>query len=76
MMTLEDMDVLEEASGKAFDTVYLQLMVKHHEGIVEMSKWRRPSSPTAPMSPPRTWPTTSCFQSAEITRMNKLLGAG
>ncbi|MFD8472330.1 DUF305 domain-containing protein [Streptomyces globisporus] len=32
------MDVLEEASGKAFDTVYLQLMVKHHEGIVEMAK--------------------------------------
>ncbi|GGW04530.1 hypothetical protein GCM10010264_21640 [Streptomyces globisporus] len=71
-MTLEDMDVLEEASGKAFDTVYLQLMVITKAS----SKWRRPSSPTAPMSPPRTWPTTSCFQSAEITRMNKLLGAG
>ncbi|MGW7328027.1 DUF305 domain-containing protein, partial [Streptomyces sp. NPDC054840] len=38
MMTAEEMKQLDSASGKAFDTAFLTMMVKHHEGAVAMGK--------------------------------------
>lgn len=38
MMDAEQMSTLESASGAAFDRMFLQLMVDHHEGAVEMAK--------------------------------------
>ncbi len=38
MMTAEEMNRLEDASGKAFDTAFMEMMIKHHEGAVEMAK--------------------------------------
>lgn len=38
MMSAEEMTALEDASGTAFDRMWLQLMIKHHEGAVAMAK--------------------------------------
>ncbi|MET9632904.1 DUF305 domain-containing protein [Lentzea sp. NPDC006480] len=38
MMSHEDMAGLENATGAAFDEQWLDLMIKHHEGAVEMAK--------------------------------------
>ncbi|MCX4826114.1 DUF305 domain-containing protein [Streptomyces sp. NBC_01142] len=72
MMTPEEMDNLEKASGKAFDTAFMQLMIKHHEGAVAMAKTEKAdgSFPEAKMMADAI--ITS--QTAEITRMNDLLG--
>ena len=38
MMSADEMSALEDASGTAFDRLWLQLMIKHHEGAVAMAK--------------------------------------
>ncbi|RKT07959.1 uncharacterized protein (DUF305 family) [Streptomyces sp. 3211.6] len=72
MMTGEEMDQLTKASGKAFDTAFLQLMVKHHEGAVAMAKTEQTDGRYQPAKDMAAAIVTS--QSAEITRMNGLLG--
>ncbi|MDA0632801.1 DUF305 domain-containing protein [Nonomuraea sp. MCN248] len=37
MATPEEMEQLKAASGQAFDQLFLKLMIKHHEGAIEMS---------------------------------------
>jgi uncharacterized protein (DUF305 family) len=37
MMTDEEMDELESASGPEFDRMCLELIIKHHEGAVDMA---------------------------------------
>ncbi|MFF8811934.1 DUF305 domain-containing protein [Streptomyces pactum] len=72
MMTPADMTKLEKASGKAFDTAFLELMIKHHEGAVEMARTERSKGSDAAAKALAEEIITS--QSAEITRMNTLLG--
>lgn len=38
MMSAEDMDALENASDADFQQLWLELMVEHHEGAVEMAR--------------------------------------
>ncbi|WP_433224745.1 DUF305 domain-containing protein [Microtetraspora malaysiensis] len=38
MATLEEMNRLREARGAAFDTLFLRLMIRHHEGAVRMAE--------------------------------------
>jgi uncharacterized protein (DUF305 family) len=38
MMTAEDMDALENASDAEFQDMWLEMMVEHHEGAVEMAE--------------------------------------
>jgi uncharacterized protein (DUF305 family) len=38
MMTAEDMDALENASDEEFQDMWLEMMVEHHEGAVEMAE--------------------------------------
>lgn len=38
MMSDEQMTELEEAEGEEFDTMFLQMMIEHHEGAVEMAQ--------------------------------------
>ena len=38
MMTDQDMADLKKATGAAFDRMWLQMMVKHHQGAVAMAK--------------------------------------
>ncbi|MFE0191499.1 DUF305 domain-containing protein [Streptomyces sp. NPDC058989] len=72
MMAPEEMDALEKSSGKAFDTAFLKMMIKHHEGAVEMAKSERADGGYPPAKDMAGDIISS--QSAEITRMNKLLG--
>ncbi|MGX1885044.1 DUF305 domain-containing protein [Streptomyces sp. NPDC055287] len=72
IMTAEEMAGLEKSSGEAFDTAFLELMVKHHEGAVEMAKTEQSDGVNRPAQDMAADIVTS--QSAEITRMTKLLG--
>ncbi|MBT2492856.1 DUF305 domain-containing protein [Streptomyces sp. ISL-96] len=72
MMTPEDMDRLEKSSGAAFDTAFMELMIKHHEGAIEMARTEQADGAYRPAKDMAGDIITS--QSAEITRMNKLLG--
>lgn len=38
MMTPEQMQGLEQASGPAFDSMFLEMMIQHHRGAVEMAQ--------------------------------------
>ncbi|MEU0738487.1 DUF305 domain-containing protein [Streptomyces sp. NPDC006134] len=72
MMTAEEMTALENASGEAFDTAFLKMMVKHHEGAVGMAKTEQADGAYAPAKKMAAEIITS--QSAEIEQMNRLLG--
>ncbi|MER6612184.1 DUF305 domain-containing protein [Streptomyces xantholiticus] len=72
MMTAEQMDQLENSSGKAFDTAFMEMMIKHHEGAVAMAKTEQADGAYEPAKKMAGAIITS--QTAEITRMNKLLG--
>ncbi|MET9499995.1 DUF305 domain-containing protein, partial [Streptomyces sp. NPDC006552] len=72
MMSTEDMAALKKASGKAFDTAFLTMMVQHHKGAVAMAR----SEKAAGVFPAARKMADSVItsQTAEITRMNRLLG--
>uniref|UniRef100_A0AAU2K4F4 DUF305 domain-containing protein n=1 Tax=Streptomyces sp. NBC_00049 TaxID=2903617 RepID=A0AAU2K4F4_9ACTN len=72
MMTAEEMDRLDKASGKAFDTAFLTMMVKHHEGAVTMAEAERSGGAYQPAKDMAGAIVTS--QSAEISRMKAMLG--
>jgi uncharacterized protein (DUF305 family) len=72
MMTAEEMQQLKESSGKAFDTAFMEMMIKHHEGAVEMAKTEQADGAYAPAKEMAGQIITS--QSAEIEQMNNLLG--
>ncbi|MEU8751757.1 DUF305 domain-containing protein [Streptomyces chartreusis] len=72
MMDAKDMDELMKASGKAFDTLFLTLMVEHHEGAVEMAESEKAEGRYGPATELADAVVTA--QTAEIKEMNKLLG--
>ncbi|WP_093802959.1 DUF305 domain-containing protein [Streptomyces sp. Wb2n-11] len=72
MVTAEETKQPESASGKAFDTAFLQPMIKHHEGAVVMAKTGQAQGAYQPAKDMAQVIITS--QSAEIARMNNLLG--
>ncbi|MFJ9766999.1 DUF305 domain-containing protein [Streptomyces erythrochromogenes] len=72
MMTAEQMDGLKNASGAAFDTAFMELMVEHHEGAVAMAKTEQAQGAFPAAKAMAEAIVTS--QSAEIAQMNKLLG--
>ncbi|MFJ5729330.1 DUF305 domain-containing protein [Streptomyces paradoxus] len=72
MMTAEEMDQLEKASGKAFDTAFMEMMIKHHEGAVAMARTEKADGAFPGAKKMADAIITS--QTAEITRMNALLG--
>lgn len=49
MMTSDQMKRLMAASGPAFDKLFLQLMIQHHQGAIEMAstEWEAGSNPDA-----------------------------
>ncbi|MGC2998202.1 DUF305 domain-containing protein [Streptomyces sp. G35A] len=74
MMTAEEMTELENSSGKAFNTAFMKMMIKHHEGAVEMAKTEQADGAYEPATKMAGEIISS--QSAEIKRMNELLGKG
>ncbi|MFD6194518.1 DUF305 domain-containing protein [Streptomyces sp. NPDC060275] len=74
MMTAEEMTELENASGTAFDTAFMEMMIKHHEGAVDMAKTEQADGTYGPAKKMAGEIIDS--QSAEIEQMNELLGRG
>ena len=74
MMSAADMTALGEASGKAFDTMWLQMMVKHHRGAVTMARTELAQGSNTEAKALVTSIITS--QTKEITQMQALLAAG
>ncbi|MEV4196629.1 DUF305 domain-containing protein [Streptomyces toxytricini] len=74
MMTAQEMEGLKSASGKAFDTAFMELMVKHHEGAVAMARTEQSQGAFAEAKAMAQAIVTS--QTAEIAHMQKLLGKG
>ncbi|AIV34924.1 DUF305 domain-containing protein [Streptomyces sp. CCM_MD2014] len=74
MMTADEMTGLENSSGKAFDTAFLEMMIRHHEGAVEMAKTEQADGAHGPAT--RMAGEIISSQSAEIEQMNELLGKG
>ncbi|MEU3904182.1 DUF305 domain-containing protein [Streptomyces goshikiensis] len=72
MMTAEEMDKLKASSGKAFDTAFMEMMIKHHEGAVAMAKTEKADGSFADAKTMADAIITS--QTAEIATMNNLLG--
>ncbi|MFF0208832.1 MULTISPECIES: DUF305 domain-containing protein [Streptomyces] len=72
MMSAEEMTELQNASGQAFDTAFMEMMIKHHEGAVEMAKTEQSAGAHTPARKMAADIIDS--QSAEIEQMKKLLG--
>ncbi|MQA02014.1 MAG: DUF305 domain-containing protein [Streptosporangiales bacterium] len=71
MMSDADMKKLRKASGAKFDTMFLEMMIEHHEGAVSMAKTEQKSGSHRPAK--KMAGTIITTQRAEIARMNKLL---
>ncbi|MFC8665197.1 DUF305 domain-containing protein [Streptomyces sp. NPDC057199] len=71
MMSSEDMDKLEKASGAEFDTMFLEMMVKHHEGAIEMAETEKKGGKDDAAQKLADDVVTA--QTAEIEQMKKLL---
>jgi uncharacterized protein (DUF305 family) len=72
MMSSGDMEKLEKASGTEFDKMFLELMVQHHEGAVEMAKTEKSDGGYNPAI--KLADDVITAQTAEIEQMNKMLG--
>ncbi|WP_404953137.1 DUF305 domain-containing protein [Streptomyces sp. 147326] len=72
MMSPQEMEKLKNSSGAAFDTAFMELMIKHHEGAVEMAKAEKAQGVFPDAKTMADAIVTA--QSAEIEQMNKLLG--
>ena len=73
MVDQSTMDKLETLRGADFDRLWLQSMIAHHQGAIEMSKAEiaNGKNPDAVA----TAKTISTAQQAEIDQMNQLLGS-
>ncbi|OPX07339.1 DUF305 domain-containing protein [Mycobacterium sp. AT1] len=73
MMSAEQMTNLTGLSGKAFDQVWLQMMIDHHSGAIDMSntELRDGTNPDAK----KLAQAIIANQQAEITQMRGLLGS-
>ncbi|MGW2523128.1 DUF305 domain-containing protein [Streptomyces sp. NPDC001617] len=72
MMSGKDMTELKNMSGKEFDTMFLTMMIEHHNGAIEMARTEKAKGSYAPAVSMAG--DIISGQTAEITEMNKLLG--
>ncbi|GHD91008.1 DUF305 domain-containing protein [Streptomyces naganishii] len=72
MMSDQDMGKLKGLSGDAFDKAFLQMMISHHQGAIEMARTEQAKGAYGPAKAMAKSIVTS--QSAEITEMDKMLG--
>lgn len=71
MMSAQEMTDLGKATGSAFDRMWLQMMVRHHQGALEQAKAELAQG-ASPESKELARSIVSS-QSAEITEMNSIL---
>ena len=73
MMSESDMSALSAASGTVFDRMFLEMMVRHHEGAVQMAEEELANGRYQPTLDLATAIVAS--QTAEILRMQALLAS-
>lgn len=73
MMTAEELADLEAAQGQEFEDMWLEMMIEHHEGAIEMAKEEQADGVFQPAVDLAESVETS--QQAEIDHMRELLGA-
>jgi uncharacterized protein (DUF305 family) len=71
MMDDRRMDDLEDASRSAFDTMFLTMMIEHHEGAIEMANTEKTEGAYGPAKMLADDIVTS--QTAEIAQMKTML---
>lgn len=73
MMAEEDMASLESASGAEFDQMFLEMMIEHHTGAIEMAKTEQQDgeNPDAIALAEKI----EADQTAELAQMEDLLGS-
>ncbi|WP_329315709.1 DUF305 domain-containing protein [Streptomyces sp. NBC_01278] len=74
MMDDQDMDRLGNARGNAFDTMFLTMMIEHHEGAIAMAKTEKQQGAYGPAKALADDIITS--QTAEITQLRSMLKTG
>ena len=72
MMSPEDMQRLEGASGATFDEMFLEMMIEHHQGAIEMSQTELQDGENADAK--ALAQTIIDAQEAEIATMEGLFG--
>jgi uncharacterized protein (DUF305 family) len=73
MMTVEEMDELGTMTGPAFDRMWMEMMIRHHEGAIEMADTVKADGSNADV---RTLADAIIgAQQAEIAEMQALLGS-
>ncbi|MDX8143225.1 DUF305 domain-containing protein [Lentzea sp. BCCO 10_0061] len=71
MMTAEEMNKLQQANGAAFDRAWMEMMIKHHQGAIDMAKTHLEKGSNADSKKLAQEIITA--QQAEITEMQGLL---
>lgn len=71
MMSSREMADLNAASGAAFDAMFLQMMIRHHQGAITMADTERQQGKDAAARQLAT--KIAADQAAEITQMRNLL---
>lgn len=74
MMSSGEMAKLVAASGPAFDRLFLTMMIRHHEGAVQMAKTERLRGEYGPARAMAQ--SIIASQTAQIAQMKTLLGQG
>jgi uncharacterized protein (DUF305 family) len=72
MMSADDMAALGTAQGAEFRTMWLEMMIEHHDGAIEMAKTEQADGAHTPAR--KMAADIIASQSAEIEQMKKLLG--
>ncbi|MFE9996579.1 DUF305 domain-containing protein [Streptomyces avermitilis] len=72
MMSDEHMTALKAAQGTAFDKMFVQMMIDHHEGAITMAEDEQKSGRSADAK--KLAGTVITNQTAEIAKMNRILG--
>jgi uncharacterized protein (DUF305 family) len=72
MMSEEELGMLEDAQGDAFETMWLEMMIEHHEGAIDMAAAAPADGEFADTVELAEQIASS--QAQEIERMEKLLG--
>jgi uncharacterized protein (DUF305 family) len=72
MLTDDELDHLADADGDAFDRLYLEEMVRHHRGAVEMARYVLEHGADVQVNELAT--SIVAEQSAEIVRLERILG--
>nr|WP_082534897.1 DUF305 domain-containing protein [Nonomuraea pusilla] len=71
MMSDADMDLLKKAKGAAFDEKFVQMMIAHHEGAIEMARTERAQGADAGAK--KLADAIESAQQAEVEQMRAIL---